>query len=521
MDNGPIPRLYNTLTRRLEELPPPPGPIRMYVCGPTVYARAHVGNARPFVVGMWLRAWLRRRGYDAMLVHNITDINDKIYKAAPGASAELAERATQWYLEDTDDLGLGRPDHLPRATETVPQIVRFISELHDRGYAYDAEGDVYFRVARYPEYGQLSNQRPDQLLDEDEEPNPLKEDPRDFALWKASKPGEDTSWESPWGRGRPGWHIECSVMAEELLGPVFEIHGGGLDLVFPHHENELAQARALGHEFARIWTHNGMLRFTGAKMSKSAGQVVTIRDALDRWGREALLLFFMTGHWSKPIDFSDETMEQAATQWAGLSEVRIDHSLEEVEDGPSWADFDAALEDDFDTPRALAILHRWQRTGKGEELTQGLALFGLPRPVHHHHVTIESRVSVVGSVEAVLTDESVVPEPLIKLAENRLAARKRGDFGRSDLLRNEILHRGWRIEDTQDRYRLIPQTPRVQHLGNPPDDDVLKLARKRYQARQEWDDAAVSEFDEKLRDAQYLVDDLIDGYVIVPVSRAT
>src|SRR6266542_3248216 len=247
-------QLYNTLTRRLDELPEPPGPIRMYFCGPTVYARAHVGNARPFVLGMWLRTWLRLRGYDVTLVHNITDINDSIYEAAPGASAELAREATEWYLEDTGDLGLGMPDHLPKATETVPEIVRFIEQLIETGHGYPVEGDVYFRVASYPPYGQLSGQRPDQV--EEQEPNPLKEDPRDFALWKATKEGEDTSWPAPWGMGRPGWHIECSVMAEELLGPVFEIHGGGLDLVFPHHENELAQSQALGHDFAKIWTHN-------------------------------------------------------------------------------------------------------------------------------------------------------------------------------------------------------------------------------------------------------------------------
>ena len=256
----------------------------MYFCGPTVNARAHIGNARPFVVGMWLRNWLRERGYEATLVHNITDINDKIYEAAPGASAELAEQVTAWYLEDTAGFGLGMPDHQPKASEMVPQIVRFIEQLIEREYAYAVEGDVYFRVAKDPAYGRLSGQRPDQV--EEQEPNPLKEDARDFALWKANKPGEDTSWDSPWGKGRPGWHIECSVMAEELLGPVFEIHGGGLDLVFPHHENELAQSSALGHEFARIWTHNGMLRFTDEKMSKSLGNVVTIDQALDEWGRE-------------------------------------------------------------------------------------------------------------------------------------------------------------------------------------------------------------------------------------------
>ena len=289
----------------------------MYFCGPTVYARAHIGNARPFILGMWLRRWLLERGYDVTLVHNITDVNDKIYDAAPGASAELAEQATRWYLEDTDDLGLGQPDEVPQATEYVPQIVHFIEELVDRDHAYPAGGDVYFRVASYPRYGELSGRLDGEGTrnpSEETEAGEPKEDPRDFALWKGHKEGEDTSWDSPWGRGRPGWHIECSAMAEELLGPVFEIHGGGLDLVFPHHENELAQSRAIGHDFAQIWTHNGMLRFTGEKMSKSLGNVVTMREAIDTWGRETVLLFFMTAHWSKPIDFSEETMAQAAAQ---------------------------------------------------------------------------------------------------------------------------------------------------------------------------------------------------------------
>ncbi|MFL5981221.1 MAG: cysteine--tRNA ligase, partial [Gaiellaceae bacterium] len=301
-------RLFDTLTKTKVELPAH-GAIRMYFCGPTVYQRAHIGNARPFILGMWLRNWLRVQGRDVTLVHNITDINDRIYEAAPGASAELAERASQWYLEDTRALGLGEPDASPKASEYVEQIIRFISELIDLEFAYEVDGDVYFRVAKDPQYGRLSGQRPDQV--EEQEPNARKEDPRDFALWKTNKPDEDTSWESPWGRGRPGWHIECSVMAEELLGPVFEIHGGGIDLQFPHHENELAQSNALGHGFARIWTHNGLLRFTGSKMSKSEGNIVTLREALERWGRETILLFFMTGHWSKPIDFSDETMAAA------------------------------------------------------------------------------------------------------------------------------------------------------------------------------------------------------------------
>ena len=305
-------RLSDTYTRGKLELPEPPGPIRMYVCGPTVYARAHVGNAVPFVLGMWLRRWLPQLGYETTLVHNITDINDKIYEAAPGASAELAAQATDWYLQDTGDLGLGMPDQLPKATDHVSHIVNAIEELIAGGHAYAVGGDVYYRVSSFPEYGRLSGQRLDQV--EEQEPNELKEDPRDFALWKSNKPDEDTWWDSPWGRGRPGWHIECSVMAEELLGPVFEIHGGGLDLVFPHHENEIAQSRALGHPFAQLWMHNGLLQFTSEKMSKSVGNVVTIRDALDTWGRETLLLFFMTGHWRKPLDFSETSMAQAAAQ---------------------------------------------------------------------------------------------------------------------------------------------------------------------------------------------------------------
>src|SRR6201993_3741881 len=360
-------RLYSTLQRQKVELPPPPGPVRMYFCGPTVYQRAHIGNARPFVLGMWLRAWLRRRGYTATLVHNITDINDRIYEAAPNASAELAERATRWYLQDTADLGLGTPDLMPKATESIDEIVRFIEELIERGYAYAVEGDVYCRVARDPEYGRLSGQRPDQV--EEQEPNPLKEDPRDFALWKANKPGEDTWWDSPWGRGRPGWHIECSAMAEKYLGTSFEIHGGGLDLKFPHHENEIAQSRALGHRFAHIWMHNGMLSMRGSEMHKSLGNDVLLKDALDRWGRETLLFFFMTGHWRKPLDYSEETLEQARAQLEGFRNVFRSPS-EPVGD---WAELEAALDDDFNTPEALAVMHGWR---DHELLRRAFGIFG-------------------------------------------------------------------------------------------------------------------------------------------------
>jgi cysteinyl-tRNA synthetase len=417
-------QLFDTLTKTKVELPA--GPIRMYFCGPTVYQRAHIGNARPYVLGMWLRNWLRSQGRNVTLVHNITDINDRIYEAAPGASAELATRATQWYLEDTDALGLGRPDELPKASEFVGQIIRFITELIDGGCAYEIEGDVYFRVARDPDYGRLSGQRPDQV--EEQEPTPRKEDPRDFALWKANKPDEDTWWESPWGRGRPGWHIECSVMAEELLGPAFEIHGGGLDLVFPHHENELAQSNALGHDFARIWTHNGLLRFTGSKMSKSEGNIVTLREAIERWGRETVLLFFMTGHWAKPIDFSDETMAAAQSRVERLREVFRGPS----QHGGDWDSFAAALEDDFNTPDALAVLHGWRDHGL---LRRALDVFGL----------------------ASLAEQQAAPPEIVELAERRRQARAARDFDEADRLRGEIEAAGWEARDVADGFQLVPK----------------------------------------------------------------
>jgi cysteinyl-tRNA synthetase len=401
----------------------------MYFCGPTVYQRAHIGNARPFVVGMWLRSWLRVRGYDATLVHNITDVNDKIYDAAPGKSAELAARATDWYLEDTGDLGLGMPDVLPRATESISSIVRFIEQLVATGHAYAVEGDVYFRVASDPGYGRLSRQRPDQV--EEQEPNPLKEDPRDFALWKANKPGEDTSWDSPWGRGRPGWHIECSAMAEDAFGPVFEIHGGGLDLVFPHHENELAQSLALGHDFARIWTHNGMLGgMDGEKMSKSLGNDVSLRNVLDTWGREVVLLFFFGAHWRKPVEFGDDVLEQAQAQLEGFRNVFRSPS-ERVGD---WAELEAALDDDFNTPEALAALHGWR---DHELLRRAFAIFGL-----------ES-----------LADLEEAPAELAELAARRREARDSKDFAEADRLRDEIAAAGWEVRDVADPpgFQLVPR----------------------------------------------------------------
>jgi cysteinyl-tRNA synthetase len=422
-------RLYSTLARDLVDLPETPGPIGMYVCGPTVYARAHIGNARPYVIAVWYKRWLRERGYDVTLVHNITDVNDKIYEAAPGASAARAEEATRWYVEDTGRFLLDEVDHWPRATETMAEIIAFIVDLIERGYAYEVDGDVYFRVSRWEEYGLLSGQKPDQV--EEQEPNPRKEDARDFALWKANKPEEDTWWDSPWGRGRPGWHIECSAMAEKLLGPVFEIHGGGLDLVFPHHENELAQSRALGHEFARIWMHNGMLRFTGEKMSKSLGNVETIQEVLDRWGRETVLLFFLTAHWRSPIDFSDETMAAAQAQWRSFQQA----VYEDRDPTPAvgWEAFEAALDDDFNTAQALAVLHEWRAASQLDLLQRGLHVFGLA------FVRVPP------------------PDEVKSLVAEREAARSAKDFVASDELRDQIAERGWVVQDTPAGSVLVPK----------------------------------------------------------------
>ena len=426
--------LYDSLTRAKRELPAAPGPIRMYVCGPTVYQRIHVGNARPYVVFLWLKRWLEHQGYEVTLVENVTDVNDKIYDAAAKqgiGSEELAAQATRWYFDDTDGLGIGRPDHEPLASETIPEIVALIEELVERDLAYESQGDVYFRVADYGDYGQLSGAKLEDMVAQ--EPSDLKEDQRDFALWKATKPHEDTSWESPWGLGRPGWHIECSAMAEKLLGPVFEIHGGGIDLRFPHHENELAQSRGAGREFAQLWAHNGMLELAQEKMSKSLGNIVSLRDSLDEWGPEPLLLLFLGAHYRSPVEYSDEAMAAAKTQADDFrTAFRV---VERTGDAPPWDDFAAALDDDFNTPLALSILHAWRSAGELELLARGLAIFGL------------------GVEEA-----GAAPPEITALAEARREARASGDYARADELRAEIDALGWEVQDVPEGFRLIPKS---------------------------------------------------------------
>jgi cysteinyl-tRNA synthetase len=320
-------RLFNSLTQHKEELVPrDEGKVGIYACGPTVYNLVHVGNARPYVVFAVLRAWLTSRGYEVTLVENITDVNDKINaKADAEGRSPLAVAAefTQAYLDDTDRLGVPRPDVEPLASETIPEIIDLVCQLVAAGHAYEAQGSVYFRVRSFPDYGKLSRQRIDELEQETRvEAEPGKEDPLDFAVWKAAKSGErDHLWESPWGKGRPGWHIECSAMGLRYLGAGFDIHGGGRDLIFPHHENEIAQAEAAGMPFARIWMHNGMIRAEGEKMAKSVGNISLLREVLDRYAAPVVLTYFLTTHYRSPLEFSLDKLDEAKAAYERLVEA--------------------------------------------------------------------------------------------------------------------------------------------------------------------------------------------------------
>jgi cysteinyl-tRNA synthetase len=438
--------LHDTRTGDVRPIEPrEPGRVGIYACGPTVYGPIHVGNARPFVVFSLLKRFLVHEGYDVTLVFNITDVNDKIYDAANAAgtgSAALAREMAARYIEDTDRLGLGRPDHEPRASETIDGIVALIADLVARGHAYAADGDVYFAVRSYPGYGELSHRKIDQMdQGEGVEGAARKRDPLDFALWKGEKQGEDTAWDSPWGRGRPGWHIECSAMAEALLGVDFEIHGGGTDLIFPHHENEAAQTcAARGAPLARLWVHNGMVRLDREKMAKSVGNIFVLGDALDAYGRDALIMYFVGGHYRQPIEFDDERLVDAGRF---VGRVRDAARALTAGESPSWSAslrerFFDALAKDFNTPRALAAVAEWiseanRTSARGSDpvgdadLREMLAVFAL-----------ENLLDVAG-VSA--------PEAVVALLAQREAARASRDFASADRLRDEIRAAGFVVRD--------------------------------------------------------------------------
>ncbi len=389
-------QLQDTLSGELHLLEPrDPGRVGIYACGPTVYSRIHVGNARPFVVFSLLRRFLLHEGYEVSLVVNITDVNDKIYDAARAqgrASAELAAEMSELYRQDTDGLGLGRPDHEPLASETIGPIIDYIQTLIDRGHAYAADGDVYFRVRSDERYGSLSHrllEHMDQGEDASASAHPeRKQDALDFALWKAHKEGEDTSWPAPWGVGRPGWHIECSAMAEQLLGVGFDIHGGGSDLLFPHHENEAAQTRAArGQELAKLWMHNGMIQFTGEKMAKSVGNIAPLHEVLAENGAQTLVMYLISGHYRQPLAYSANALEQAQANVNRIREAgrRLPAGPSPVELEPLRDSFFDALARDFNTPEALAVLNEWlrraaspqQESAGDSHLREMLAVLGL------------------------------------------------------------------------------------------------------------------------------------------------
>jgi cysteinyl-tRNA synthetase len=444
--------LHDTRSGALIPLRPrDPGRVGVYACGPTVYSRIHIGNARPFVVFSLLKRFLEHEGLAVTLVVNVTDVNDKIYDAARALdrpSAELAADMTERYRADTAALGLGRPDHEPLASETMSPIVDYIQALIDSGHAYPAEGDVYFRVRSDPDYGSLSHRRVEDMEQGEEvEGAERKEDPLDFALWKAHKPGEDTSWDSPWGPGRPGWHIECSAMAEALLGVGFDIHGGGSDLVFPHHENEAAQTRgARGEELARLWMHNGMIQSTGEKMAKSVGNIAPLHEVLAQYGPEVVVMYLISGHYRQPLAFSEAALQQAQANVARIREAgrrlsvgESPHEVESLRDA-----FFEALARDFNTAEALAALNEWIR--EVTHLRHGDA------PGDSH---LREMLGVLG-LESLLAPVAQAPAGVRELAERREDARAERDFAAADSLREEIAELGWEVRDGPGGFELLP-----------------------------------------------------------------
>ena len=443
--------LYDTRSRQVRPLEPrDSGRFGVYACGPTVYSRVHVGNARPFVVFSQLKRFLEHEGYAVTLVANITDINDKIYAAARAAgrpSQELARDMTAHYVADTGRLGLGRPDHEPLASEYLPQIVDLIGALVDRGHAYAAGGDVYFRVRSLPGYGELSHRDVEQMdQGEGVEGADRKEDPLDFALWKGNKPDEDTAWDSPWGRGRPGWHIECSAMAEALLGLEFDVHGGGIDLAFPHHENEAAQTAAgRGRPLARLWMHNGMLEAAeGEKMAKSVGNIRGLAEVLDEVGPEALVLYFSGGHYRQPLAFSPERLEAAARATRRIRDAgrRLGAGESPAELAPHRDAFFAALADDFNTAKALAALYEW--IGAANRLEAGAG-----------DAHLREMLGVLG-LETLLEADAGAPPEARELAGRRADARAARDWAEADRLRDELRELGWEVRDGPQGPELVP-----------------------------------------------------------------
>ncbi len=454
-------QIYNTLTRKKEPfIPIEEGKVKMYVCGPTVYNYIHIGNARPVIVFDTVRRYLEYRGFDVSFVSNFTDVDDKIIKAANELGeevGELTERFINAYFEDVGALGCGKADVHPRVTDHIEDIVEFVKVLIDKGFAYESQGDVYYRTQKFEGYGKLSQQSTDELkVGARIEEGIKKENPLDFALWKAAKEGE-ISWESPWGAGRPGWHIECSVMAREHLGDTIDIHAGGQDLTFPHHENEIAQSEAMtGKQFARYWMHNGYINIDNEKMSKSLGNFVLVNDIRKQIDPQVLRFFILSVHYRHPVNFSQDLVEGAAN---GLERIRtaynnLGHRLGASADLGDQQDvwlhkvdeyklaFEQAMDDDFNTANAIAAIFELVKLANVyllENNTQASVL-------EHFIQTFDGLLAVLGLPFA--SGAELLDEDIEALIEERLEARRNRDFKRSDDIRDELKVQGILLEDT-------------------------------------------------------------------------
>jgi cysteinyl-tRNA synthetase len=445
-----------------------PGAVSFYVCGPTVYDYFHIGNARPFIVFDVLRRYLEFNGLKVNFVQNFTDVDDKMIQRAHQLGItvpELAERFIEAYYEDADALGIRRATHNPRATQEIPAIIAIIEKLIDRGHAYEAGGDIYFEVSTFQNYGKLSKQNLEDLdsgarVEVDER----KRHPLDFALWKAQKPGEP-AWESPWSMGRPGWHIECSAMATRYLGETIDIHGGGSDLIFPHHENEVAQSEcAHGRTFARFWIHNGYVMLDREKMSKSLGNFFTVREVRAKYSTPVIRLFMLSAHYRSPINFSEETLEQAKSAYERLRNgwAEISYALEarpcdvvpcERDDGLREAIKDAmelfveSMDDDFNTAGAIGAIFDIIRATNSSLGRQGGIDYETVEEAANFLRSVDDIMGIlqIDSMERSRESETDEIDTLIK---ERNEARARKDFARSDEIRKSLSDRGIILEDT-------------------------------------------------------------------------
>lgn len=466
--------VYNTLSRKKEPLEPiEPGKVGIYTCGPTVYNFIHIGNARPFIIFDVVRRYLQYKGYKVRYVQNITDVEDKIIKRAneEGITAsEVAEKYTRHYFEDADALGIHRADYHPKATDLIPEMIEYIERLLAEGYAYEVDGDVFYDISSFDNYGQLSQQNLEELMEGVRiEVDPRLRHPLDFALWKSAKEGEPY-WESPWGKGRPGWHIECSVMSSKYLGDDFDIHCGGQDLVFPHHENEIAQSQAATKKgFAKVWLHNGYLNISGEKMSKSLGNITIVREILQNTKPEVVRHFLLSAHYRKTIDFNENSFAESesalqrvymalskAERQARFLEKRSakpdsdEVSLEELRT-KMVTDFEEAMEDDFNTPKAMAAFFDMVRS-LNKILDGPDAWKCKPEDLRGLIEDTQRLGAVLGlfGQETADADSELTDKLLGLLITLRAEARARKDYDLADSIRSQLTDIGITLEDTPD-----------------------------------------------------------------------